>query len=153
MWLGTLIIFILTLLFSPKPQFSIGLLWFWREEQNSEFSKSFLGGYLFVFVEYLCDRSSKIETKNTKNYSSILAIVNHRNWLDDLPPLITTTGRLVNLTIKIVISSLAPIVRLLFNKKNLVDGAMQFCFSFDSVMWFESFVVLVISLVSFGFDD
>ena len=50
-------------------------------------SKSFFGGYLFVFVEYLCKRSPKIKTKNIKNYSSILAIVNHRNWLDDSPPL------------------------------------------------------------------
>ena len=45
------------------------------------------GGHLFVFVEYLCKRSSKIKAKNIKNYSSILAIVNHRNWLDDSPPL------------------------------------------------------------------
>ena len=45
------------------------------------------GGHLFVFVEYLCKRSPKIKTKNIKNYSSILAIVNHRNWLDDSPPL------------------------------------------------------------------
>ena len=50
-------------------------------------SKNFFGGYLFVFVEYLCKRSPKIKTKNIKNYSSILAIVNHRNWLDDSPPL------------------------------------------------------------------
>ena len=53
------------------------------------FQKLFVGGYLFVFVEYLCKRSPKIETKNIKNYSSILAIVNHRNRLDDLPPLNT----------------------------------------------------------------
>ena len=50
-------------------------------------SKNFFGGYLFVFVEYLCNRSPKIKTKNIKNYSSNLAIVNHRNWLDDSPPL------------------------------------------------------------------
>ena len=50
-------------------------------------SKNFFGGYLFVFVEYLCKRSPKIKTKNTKNYSSILAIVNHWNWLDNSPPL------------------------------------------------------------------
>ena len=62
-------------------------LWFWREEQNSEFPKTFFGGYLFAFVEYLCNRCPKIKTKSTKNYSSILAIVNHRNWLDDSPPL------------------------------------------------------------------
>ena len=72
-----------------KPQFSrlLGLLWFWREEQNSEFPKFFFGGYLFVFVEYLCNRSPKIKTKNVKNYNSILVTVNHRNWLDDSPPL------------------------------------------------------------------
>ena len=45
------------------------------------------GGHLFVFVEYLRNRSPKIKAKNIKNYSSILAIVNHRNWLDDSPPL------------------------------------------------------------------
>ena len=39
-----------------------------------------------MFVEYLCNRSHKIKTKNIKNYSSILAIVNHWNWLDDSPP-------------------------------------------------------------------
>ena len=66
---------------------TIGLLWFWREEQNSKFPKAFLGGYLFAFVEYHCNRSPKIKTKNIKDYSSILAIVNHRNQLDDLPPL------------------------------------------------------------------
>ena len=77
------------LFFPPKPQFSklLGLLWFWRKEQNSEFPKTFFGGYLFVFVEYLCSRSPKIKTKNIKNYSTILAIVNHRNWLEDSPPL------------------------------------------------------------------
>ena len=72
-----------------KSQFSklLGLLWFWREEQNSEFPKTFFGGYLFVFVEYLCNRSLKITTKNIKNYKSILAIINYRNWLDNSPPL------------------------------------------------------------------
>ena len=48
----------------------------------------FRGGHLFVFVEYLCKRSPKIKTKNIKNYSTILAIVNHWNWVDDSPPLI-----------------------------------------------------------------
>ena len=61
----------------------LGLLWFWREEQNSEFPETFFGGYLFVFVEYLCNRIPKIKTKIFKNYSSILAIVNQWNWLDD----------------------------------------------------------------------
>ena len=62
-------------------------MWFWREEQNSEFPKGFFRGYFFVFAEYPCKRSLKIKTKNVKNYSLILAIVNHRNWLDDTPPL------------------------------------------------------------------
>ena len=61
--------------------------YFRREERYSEFSKTLFGGYLFVFVEYLCNCSLKIKTKNIKNYSSVLAIVNHWNWLDDSPPL------------------------------------------------------------------
>ena len=56
--------------------------------KTQSFQKLFSGGHLFVFVEYLCKRSPKIKAKNIKNYSSILAIVNHRNWLDDSPPLI-----------------------------------------------------------------
>ena len=55
--------------------------------KSQSFQKLFSGGHLLVFVEYLCKRSPKIKTKNIKNYSSILAIVNHRNWLDDSPPL------------------------------------------------------------------
>ena len=51
--------------------------------------KFFFGGYLFVFVEYRCKRSPKIKTKNIKNYSSILAVVNHGNWLDVSPPLMS----------------------------------------------------------------
>ena len=72
-----------------KPKFSklLGLLWLWREEQNSEFPNLFSGDIFCTVVEYLCNRSSKIKTKHIKNYSLILAIVNHRNWLDDSPPL------------------------------------------------------------------
>ena len=55
--------------------------------RTQSFQKLFSGGHLFVFVEYLCKRSPKIKTKNIKNCSSILAIVNHWNWLDDSPPL------------------------------------------------------------------
>ena len=47
----------------------------------SVLKKLFSGGHLFVFVKYLCNRSPKIKTKNIKNYSSILAIVNHWNGL------------------------------------------------------------------------
>ena len=61
-------------------------VWFWLEEKNSEFPKTFFEGYLFVLAEYLCNRSPKIK-KNIKNYSLILTAVNHRNWLDDSPPL------------------------------------------------------------------
>ena len=49
--------------------------------------KTFYWGYLFAFVEYPCNSSPKIKTKNIKNYSSILAIINRRNWLTDSPPL------------------------------------------------------------------
>ena len=55
--------------------------------KTQSFQKLFWGGHLFVFVEYLCNRNPNIKTKNIKNYSSILAIVNHRNWLNDSPPL------------------------------------------------------------------
>ena len=61
---------------------------FGGKSKTQRFQKLFVGGYLLVFVEYLCNRSPKIKTKNIKNYSSIFAIVNHRNWLDDSPPLI-----------------------------------------------------------------
>ena len=57
------------------------------KNKTQSFQKLFVGGYLFVFVEYLRNRSLKIKTKNIKNYRSILAIVNHRHWLDDSPPL------------------------------------------------------------------
>ena len=52
------------------------------------FQKLF-AGISFAFVEYLCNRSPKIKTKNIKNYSSILAIINHHNWLDNSLPLNT----------------------------------------------------------------
>ena len=60
---------------------------FGGKNKTQSFQKLFSGGHLFIFVEYLCKRSLKIKTKNIKNYNSILAIVNHRNWLDDSPPL------------------------------------------------------------------
>ena len=67
---------------SPRKKFL-----FWRKNKTQSFQKLFSGRYLFVFVEYLCNHSPKIKTKNIKNYGSILAIVNHRNWLDDSPSL------------------------------------------------------------------
>ena len=40
-----------------------------------------------MYLLNICNRTPKIKTKNIKNYNSVLAIVNHRNWLDDSPPL------------------------------------------------------------------
>ena len=54
---------------------------------NSGFSKTILGGYLFVFVNYRCNRSPEMRTKQLKNYISILTSVNYRNWLDASPSL------------------------------------------------------------------
>ena len=49
-----------------RTHFKLRELWLWRKEQNSEFPKKFFEGYLFVFVEYLCNRSAKIKTKKSK---------------------------------------------------------------------------------------
>ena len=68
-------------------------------------SKNFFRGHLFVFVEYLCKRSPKIKTKNIKNHSLISAIVNHRNWLDDSPPL-TSKKFSIKLPLKIFFETL-----------------------------------------------
>ena len=73
--------------FCSSHQNHSSLNYFGGKNKTQSFQKTFSGGYLFVFVEYLCNRSPKIKTKNIKNYSSILAIVNQWNWLDDLPPL------------------------------------------------------------------
>ena len=60
---------------------------FGGKKKTQSFQKLFVGRYLFVFVKYFFKRSPKIKTKNIRNYSSILAIVNHQNCLDDSPPL------------------------------------------------------------------
>ena len=60
---------------------------FGGKNKTQSFQILFFGEHLFVFAEYFCNRSPKIKTKKIKNYSSILAIVNHRNWLNDSPPL------------------------------------------------------------------
>ena len=49
---------------------------------NLGFPKTFLGWYLFIFVECLCNYRPKMRTKYFKNYISILAIVSYWNWLD-----------------------------------------------------------------------
>ena len=46
-----------------RPVFSLK---FFFRRTDLGFPKTFLEGYLFVFVEYLCDRSPKIQTKSSK---------------------------------------------------------------------------------------
>ena len=58
------------------------------ERKISGFPKTFWEWYLFAFVECLCNRSSKMGTKNCKKYISILAIVKYRNRLHASPPVI-----------------------------------------------------------------
>ena len=60
---------------------------FGGKNKTQSFQKPFFGVYLVAFVKYLCNCSLKINTKNIKKYRSILVIINHRNWLDDSPPL------------------------------------------------------------------
>ena len=56
------------------------------------FKKIFYGGFLFVVIEYLCNRRPKMKIKHFKNCASILSIVNHRNWLDASLPLKTISA-------------------------------------------------------------
>ena len=55
------------------------------EKKSFRVFKNSLGGYVFVFVECLCNRSPKMRIKHFKNYTSILASVNYRNWLNASP--------------------------------------------------------------------
>ena len=57
-----------------------------EEKTDLEFSTTFYGRQLFVFVEYLCNRIPKMRTKHFKNYNLILAIVNYG----------TKVGRMLN---------------------------------------------------------
>ena len=53
-------------------------------------SKNFFRGDIFLYLlNIFATAVPKLKIKNIKNFffSSILAIVNHRNWLDDSPPL------------------------------------------------------------------
>ena len=63
--------------FGKTLPFSGNLGW----EKKVRGSKNLLGRYLFVFVEYLRNRSPKMRTKNF----TILTFVNYRNWLDASP--------------------------------------------------------------------
>ena len=57
------------------------------QRKSLGFPKTFGGKYFFVFVEYFCNRSTKMKTKNLKNRILILATANYRHWLDGYPPL------------------------------------------------------------------
>ena len=47
--------------------------------------QNFFWGCLFVFVEYLCNRSPTMGMKNFKDCISISIIVNYRKWRDAFP--------------------------------------------------------------------
>ena len=53
------------LFFPPKPQFSklLDLLWFWREEQNSEFPKPFMGDIFLHLLNMFATAASKLKQK------------------------------------------------------------------------------------------
>ena len=51
-------------------------------------SKNFFRGTSFCICRISLQTQPQNQNKKYQNYSSILAIVNHRNWLDDSPPLI-----------------------------------------------------------------
>ena len=73
------------MLLEEKCNLVFVFLWKFRLRGQTQGFQNLIGGCLFVFVEYLCNRSTKIETKHFKNYLLILAIVNYRNWLDGSP--------------------------------------------------------------------
>ena len=51
------------------------------------FQKLFGGNIFLYLLNIFATAAPKLKQKNIKNYSSILSIVDHRNWLDDSPPL------------------------------------------------------------------
>ena len=52
--------------------------------------------FLYYFGEYVCNRNPKMRTKISKNYISILAIVNRCNWLEASTPLILEMSAIKN---------------------------------------------------------
>ena len=63
-------------------------------------SKNFLLGNIFLYLLNIFATAPSKLKKNIKNYSSILAIVNHRNWLNDSLPL--SSGTQFRLKLEIV---------------------------------------------------
>ena len=53
-------------------------------------SKNFFRGDIFLYLLNIFATAVPKLKQKIKNYSSVLAIVNHWNWQDDLPPLILT---------------------------------------------------------------
>ena len=53
--------------------------------KTQSFQKLFSGDIFLYLLNIFANAAPK--SKTIKNYSSILAIVNHRNWPDDSPPL------------------------------------------------------------------
>ena len=70
-------------------------------------SKNFLGDIFLYLLNIFANAAPKLKQKNIKNYGSILAIVNHRNWLDDSPPLQTFLLNIPACKLNIVGSSAA----------------------------------------------
>ena len=54
---------------------------------EKSFQKLFSGDIFLHLLNIFATAASKLKQKIQKNYSSILAIANHRNWLNDSPPL------------------------------------------------------------------
>ena len=75
--------------FPPKPQFSITIrpIVVLAGRTKLRVSKNFFRGISFCICWISLQPQPQNQTKNIKNYSSILDIVSHLNWLDDSPPL------------------------------------------------------------------
>ena len=66
---------------------------FGGKDKTHSFQKLFLADIVLYLLNIFATAAPKCKTKHVKNYSSILAIaiVNHRNWVDDSLPLRSTT--------------------------------------------------------------
>ena len=62
--------------------------WKFRREEQTQCFQKFLSGDIFLYLlNAFANAQPQIKAKIFKNCISILAIVNYRNWLDDLLPL------------------------------------------------------------------
>ena len=60
---------------------------FGGKNKTQSFQKLFSGDIFLYLLNMFATAAPKVKAKNIKNYCSILAVVNHRNWLDNSPPL------------------------------------------------------------------